>query len=91
MVLFYEIVANKDNGFCSIQGGDDCMTTIMEGTPEQKALAFKNMNVAKDLRDQRNVLGPLPAELSLSLGEKTRMIHDAGKVRLILMHLPGRV
>lgn len=86
-----KMLAKKCSGFCSIQGEDDYLTTIMEGSPEQKALALRNMNVAKDLRDQRNSLGTLPAELSLSMGEKTRMIHDAGNRRLVLMDLPGRI
>ena len=91
MTSFDSMLTKKHTGFCTIQGEDDYITTIMGGTPEQKALAFKNMNVAKDLRDQRSILGPIPAELSLSMGEKARMIHNAGNRRLVLADLPGKI
>jgi Zn-dependent metalloprotease len=83
--------AKTHNGLCLIQGEDDYMTTIVLGTSAQRALAFKNMNIAKDLRDQRNMLDFMPSELSLSSGEKSRTIHDVGNRRLVLEDLPGRI
>ena len=47
MVSIDKILDSDNNGICFIQGEDDYMTTVLEGSPEQKDLALKNMMVAK--------------------------------------------
>ena len=47
-----KLMFDNNDGICICQGEDDYLTTILEGSPEQRALALKNMLVAKALRDQ---------------------------------------
>jgi Zn-dependent metalloprotease len=76
---------------CFILSEPEYWEVILQGTPEQKELAAKNLRVASDLRTQRAVLGNMPAEFTLSVGQKTRMIYDANNRRLVLHDLPGKL
>ena len=78
-----------NNAVCFIIDDLEYMYQILKGNSEQKALALKNMRVAAELRDQRNIIGPMSSDFTMSVGQKTRMVHNANNRRLTLMDLPG--
>ncbi len=81
----------KDHRICFILSEPEYWEIILDGKPKEKELAAKNLRIASELRTQRAVLGNMPLEFTSSVGQKTRVVHDAGNRRLTLSQLPGKL